>query len=152
MRGILSTLLFCMACLTCHAEKKLCVVIHETQGQTAFDLEHRPVVSFTETDVKMVCHDMTVLYPLTESLKITIEEADPKTAIDEVTNGGAFTITKASITAHGCDSMSIYTPDGKTLATGTANATGMVTLPIGELPSGVYVVKANNKVFKIYKK
>lgn len=152
MRKFIFALFTGMIALSSHAEKKTCVVVHELKGRTTFDLEQRPVVSFTETDVKMVCGDMEVLYPLSESLKITIEEVYTETPVEEVRNIESFTITQTEISARGCEILSLYTPDGKTLASGIANPEGIAILSIERLPKGVYIIITGNKAFKIYKR
>ena len=140
-----------MTGLSCYAEKKACVVIHETQGQTAFALEQRPVVSFTETDVKMVCGDTEVLCPLTNSLKMTIEEIEEETSIDEVSNS-SFTITGTDIIVRGCERVSLYTIDGKVLAAGKADSDGIITISISQFSIGTYIIKTDIKTFKIIKR
>lgn len=152
MRKFILALFTSMTALSSHAEKKTCVVVHEPKGQTTFDLEKSPVVSFTETGVKMVCGDMEVLYPLSESLKITIEEVYTETMVEEVKNNESFIVTQTEITAKGCDILSLYTPDGKTIASGIANPEGIVTLSIERLPKGVYIIITGNKAFKIHKR
>lgn len=132
-------------------EKKMCVVIHEAQRTTAFDLEARPIVSFTDTDVKLVCGDMTVLYPLDNYLKMTIEEVDVATDMKTLSTE-AFKITGSVITAQGCESMSLYGLDGQCLAQGKANAEGVATLSISQLPAGTYIVVIGNQSFKINKR
>lgn len=151
MKKVFLILFACMIGLSCYAEKKLCVVVHEAQGQTAFDMEQRPAVSFVGTDVKMVCGDMEVLYPLTGSLKITIEEAELETAVSEVMSS-SFTISQSAIAMRGCESLSLYTLDGKMLATGKADSQGVATIAIDHLSNGIYIVKTGNKAFKIIKK
>ena len=46
----------------------------------------------------------------------------------------------------------LYAPDGKKLASAKAGSDGVVTIAIGQLRKGVYVVKTDNNVFKITKK
>lgn len=151
MRRKLLLLLACLMGLTGLAAKRLCVVVHETQGQTAFDMQQRPVVSFTDTDVRLVCAGVEVLYPLTNYLKLTIEEADPETSVDKVPDA-SFTITNYEVTARGCENLTLYTIDGKTLGNAKADEHGVASIPIGQLHKGVYVVKTNNNTFKISKR
>ncbi len=129
-------------------EKKMCVVIHEAQRTTAFDLEARPIVSFTDTDVKLVCGDMTVLYPLDNYLKMTIEEVDVATDMKSLSTE-AFKITGSVITAQGHENLSLYGIDGKCLLQGKANAEGVATLSISQLPAGTYIVVIGKQSFKI---
>lgn len=132
-------------------EKKMCVVIHEGQHTTAFDLEQRPVVSFTDTDVKLLCGEMTVLYPLDNHPKLTIEEVDVATDVKTLSIE-SFKMTGSVITAQGCESLSLYGIDGKCLVQGKANAEGVVTLSIAQLPAGTYIVVIGNQSFKINKR
>ncbi len=132
------------------AEKGLCVVIHEAQGTTAFDLSTRPVVSFTDDDVKIESGDVTVLYPLDKYLKLTIEEHDVAVGMKAVATEG-FRITDTEIVATGGGSLALYAVDGKRIATAKA-ADGTAHLSIAALPAGVYIVVTNNQTFKISKK
>ena len=131
-------------------EAKMCVVIHETERTTAFDLESRPVVSFTETDVKLECNDITVLYSLDNYLKLTIEESGIANGMKKLADE-TFRINGSSITATGCNNLSIYAVDGRCLVTGRASADGVVNLNIGQLRAGTYIAVFGNKSFKIYK-
>lgn len=133
------------------AEKKMCVIIHEAQRTTAFDLEARPIVSFTDSDVKLVCGDMTVLYPLDNYLKLTIEEVDVATDVKELSTE-AFKITGSVITAQGNENLLLYSIDGICLLQGKANAEGVATLSISQLPAGTYIVVIGKQSFKINKK
>lgn len=134
-------------------EKKMCVVIHETERTTAFALEDRPVVSFTETDVKLACNDITVLYALDHYLKMTIEEKDIATSVNSTFNGESsmFNITGSTIMATGCKNLAVYAVDGKALASTKADAYGIATLDISQLRVGAYIVVFGNQSFKIYK-
>jgi len=132
-------------------EKKMCVIIHEAQRTTAFDLEARPIVSFTDSDVKLVCADMTVLYPLDNYLKMTIEEVDEATDIKALSTD-AFKITDSVITARGNENLLLYSIDGKCLLQGKANAEGLATFSISQLPAGTYIVVIGKQSFKINKK
>ena len=151
MKKSVIVILTCMMGLQALSEIKHCIVIHEAQGQTAFNLEQKPVVSFTETDVKMVCGDTEVLYPLTNGLKLTIEDTDIETSVMDVTDT-PFTITSSDITVRGCKSLSLYTLDGKVLVAGKADLDGMATISISKFTRGTYIIKTDNKAFKIIKK
>lgn len=144
-------LLACLLGLPSYAERQMCVVISDAQGRTTFRMAERPVVSFTDADVKMVCGNTEVLFPLTEDLRLTIEETDVETLIEQATDG-TFTLTPYAITAQGCDGLSLYSTDGKLLATTTASADGTASLSLRQWPRGTYIVKTGNKAFKIAKK
>ena len=135
-------------------EKQMCVIVHETEQTTAFALEARPVVSFTATDVKLVCNDITVLYPLDRYLKMTIGESDTTTGIEPTVNGQSsmFNITESTITVTGCSSLTIYTVDGKIIATESAATDDVITLNISQLRTGTYVAVFGNQSFKFNKK
>lgn len=151
MKRALSIFLALVLISPTFAEKKVCVVIHESQGQTAFDLQQKPVVSFQANDVRLVCGEVDVLYPLDDYLKMTIDEVDLGTSIDP-SHQGSFSITGDMISARGCDVLTLYTTDGKNLLTTKANADGEATLSLEKLHKGVYLVKTNINTFKISKK
>lgn len=132
------------------AEKKQCVVIHETGQTTAFALETHPVVSFTDTDVKLKSNDITVLYSLDRYLKMTIEETTPSTDIKTVADQ-SFEIIGSSIIATGCQSLSLYAVDGRCLAYGQPAADGVITLNISQLRAGTYIAVSGNQSFKFQK-
>jgi hypothetical protein len=136
-------------------EKQMCVIVHETEQTTAFALEARPVVSFTETDVKLECNDITVLYPLDHYLKLTIGESETTTTgIEPTVNGQSarFNITESTITVTGCSSLSVYTVDGKIIAAESAATDDVITLNISQLRTGTYVAVFGNQSFKFNKK
>lgn len=142
----------CLLAMPSYAENRLCVVIYEKQGQTAtFDLELRPTVSFMDNDIRLVCGNTDILYPLDSYLKMTIQEADLETSTEHIPDA-SFSITENGILAHGCNSMELYTVDGKIIAKENAHADGTVTLSTGNLGTGVYLVKVGNKSFKIIRK
>ena len=154
-RGVTTLLMLLLMLTTTSAyaqgeNKQMCVVIHETERTTAFALEARPVVSFTDNDVKLECNDVTVLYSLDSYLKMTIEEAgttvDVKTLADET-----FRITASNIIATGCKNLSLFALDGKCLATGRADADRGATIDISQLRAGTYIVVFGNQSFKIHK-
>lgn len=153
MKRIIPFLTASLMAVPCIAEKKLCVVIYEKQGQTAaFDLEQRPSVSFCGNDVRLVCCNTDVLYPLENYLKMTIQEADTETLAEKTMADASFSVSENEITAHGCDSMSLYTVDGKLITTAQADENGTATLATSQLGKGVYLVKTGNNAFKITKK
>lgn len=151
MKKLVLIILTCMIGIQASAEKRHCVVIHERQGQTAFDLEKQPVVSFTGNNIKLVCGDIEVLYPMDNYLKMTIEEAELPDAVEKI-ESSTFSITEHAIIARGCDSMALFTIDGKSIAYAEADENGMVYIFTEQLGIGVYIVKIENNSFKIYKR
>lgn len=150
IRNIITALALTAFCVGAWAEKNLCVVIHETDGATAFDLSTRPIVSFTSDDVKLESGDVTVLYPLDKYLKLTLEEHDVAVGMKALAQEG-FRVTCSEIVATGGGSLALYAVDGKCIATAKA-ANGSARLSTAALPAGVYIVVTNNQTFKISKK
>jgi len=156
-----ATLLFAMVVtLTAkaeNAEQTMCVVIYESHQTTAFDIGAKPVVAFAGDDVKLTCGELTVLYPLDNYLKMTIEKAtptvDPASDISDTGKPGmTFRMTDKDITAYGCSRLALYSIDGKCLSEGTAYSNGTMTLSTSQLSAGVYIIVTNNHSFKINKK
>ena len=135
--------------------KTTCVVIHETEGTTAFALEDRPVVSFAGTDVQLQCGETTVHYPLAHYLKMTIEEAETTTVLPSVSGHAAstFIVGSDAITVAGPAgtdaTLALYAADGKCLASAKPHADGTATLSTRRLTKGVYIVSFGDKSFKI---
>lgn len=151
MKKSLITLCVCFSVLSVSAADRLAVVIYEKQGSTAFLLNQRPVASLTATDLKLVCGQDTVLYPLTNYLKMTIEKVGVDTDLDALYEVEAFSVDEQTITASGCQHIWLYSSDGKLVATAEADAAGNVSMNIGQLGKGVYLLRTENNAFKILK-
>ena len=145
---VLLLTLFSASSALAAGENTMCVVIHETEGTTAFALDARPIISFQDADVQLQCGELTVLYPLDKYLKLTIEESS-LTGMKEPRRLESFRVSGSSITASGVGQLALYTSDGKCVATAKADADGVATLSTANLRTGVYVVGYGNKSFKV---
>jgi hypothetical protein len=146
---VLLIALFTVTASWASEEKTMCVVIHEVHGTTAFALEARPIVSFLDNDVQLQCGELTVLYPLDQYLKLTIEESAVPTDIQGRPGNESFTISGSAVTARGVSRLVLYSVDGKRIATAKPGDDGAVTLSTAQLRAGVYVLSCGTKSFKI---
>lgn len=129
----------------------LYVVVHQEQGRTVFCLQQKPVVSFTDAGLKLVCDKSEVLYPLEKYLKFTIEDSYTETAVEGI-ESNSFSISDDEISASGCQCLKLFTSDGKLIVTENANENGIASVYIKNLEKGIYIVNAGDVSFKFFKK
>ena len=128
-------------------------VLTTTDGQrVVFLLADKPVVTYDGSDVKVSSVNDTVLYPSNQVQKITLEIVeDTPNAINSLKdNETKFTIRNGQILVNG--KVAVYTLDGKTVGESTVGTDGRATLSVPYSHEGIYIIKLNNKSFKIHVK
>ena len=130
------------------------VVKLKNGAETAFFLKDQPNVTFEGTNLKVVSQKETVTFALSDVLRFTYVKKDAsgidETVVDptEVSyDGGVLVISQLKQGA----SVDIYSLDGKLLRQLTAHHSGTYRLNLSELPTGLYLVKADNITYKIMK-
>ena len=131
------------------------VQVNKTDGsEERFWFYDMPVAQLEDDNLKMtvVMTQEAVLYPLTEVNNLTMGYVD--LGVEGV--GGDFTSLSFTITnetlkmtgaAAGCE-VTLYDMAGALRARVAADAAGTLSLPIGHLDKGVYLVKAGKNSFK----
>ncbi len=156
MRKLLFVLLVCLGVSYCYAEKVVSVIVHEKDGTTAFALEKKPKISFTQDGIKLTTIDTEIVYSIQEYLKITMEESDSsQDGVIPITGEKQFFITRESISSIGLKANSIiylYTIDGKRIRMVRTDENGKFDISLRGLPKGVYVLSSESKSIKIYTK
>ena len=130
------------------------VVKLKNGAETAFFLKDKPNVTFEGTDLKVVSDKETVTFTLSDVLRLTYVKKDPS-GIDEMVfdptevsyEGGVLVISQLKQGA----SVDIYSLDGKLVRQLKAYHSGTYRLSLSELPTGLYLVKADNVTYKITK-
>ena len=130
------------------------VVKLKNGAETTFFLKDKPNVTFEGTDLKVVSNKETVTFALSDVLRFTYVKKDAsgidETVVDptEVSyDGSVLVISQLKQGA----SVDIYSLDGKLVRQLKAHHSGTYRLSLSELPTGLYLVKADNITYKIMK-
>ena len=130
------------------------VVTLKNSAETTFFLKDKPNVTFEGTDLKVVSDKETVTFALSDVLRFTYVKKDPSGIDETVTDptevsyeGGVLVISQLKQGA----TVDVYSPDGKQVRQLKANHSGTYRLSLSELPTGLYLVKADNITYKIMK-
>ncbi len=130
------------------------IVKTKNGAETAFFLQDKPQVTFEGTNLKVVSEKATATFALSDVLRFEYAKKDPaginETVIDPTDvrfQDGVLVISQLKAGASVC----IYALDGKLLRQLTAHRSGTYRLSLSELPTGLYLVKADNVTYKITK-
>lgn len=130
------------------------VVLTRDNAQHMFVLADKPEVTFVKNDMVVTCVNSTTTFSLPDVIRFTYKYATD--AVEELTEDkttvnfqdGAIIIDKLRAGA----AVAVYSVDGKLMRKLTAREGGSYRLDLGELPTGVYIVKANRVTYKIAKR
>jgi len=124
-----------------------------TKGEYKF--EDTPVATVEGDDLKIELASTreSVLYPIADLASLTFEkkEYDSVECIGDDSTRVSFGISREALEVSGLTagaSVSVHDLSGMLRATGVCDASGSVTLDIGSLGNGVYIVEAGNNTFK----
>lgn len=151
----LLTLMAMLLPLAAWADTVQCLVLTEANGTVSkFALTDAPVVTYNGGDMIVSCSDQELTVSL-EGLVWTFGEMEA-TRIDEVigkqddTARPQFSFGEAKFEGLQPGSMvHVYSLDGKALSTVKADGDGRVSVSLGNLPKGVYVLRTPTRSFKI---
>ena len=117
-------------------------------------LDERPKVTFDNNDLVIATQTRMVNYPAEEVLKFTYLDELP-VHVDNVTQSGmvfSFDDNKLMVQHLAPNAaVTVCAVNGRILASGQSDAQGRVSLPLPEVPGGVYVVKTPSVTFKLRK-
>ena len=130
------------------------VVKMKNGAETAFFLKDKPNVTFEGTNLKVVSEKTTTSFALADVLRFTYVKRDPSGIDQQVIDpteisyeGGVLVISQIKAGA----SVGVYALDGKLVRQLKAQRAGTYRLSLSELPTGLYLVKADNVTYKITK-
>ncbi len=137
------------------ADNQNTLIVKTKDGaQTTFVLQDKPRVTFEGTDLKVVSDKETVAFALADVLRFEYVKKDALGIDEDVVDptgvsyqGGVLVISQLRQGA----SVAVYTLDGKLLRQLTASHSGTYRLNLSALPTGLYLVKADNVTYKITK-
>ena len=136
-------------------EVETLIVQMKNGSESAFFLKDKPKVTFEGTNLKVSATSGNVSFALADVLRFTYAKKSPTGISEQVENptavmfeGDVLVISqlKANTTA------SIYAIDGKLIRQLKPHHTGTYRISLSELPSGLYLVKADNVTYKITKR
>jgi len=141
------------------ADTVKCLVLTELDGTVnKFALADSPVVSFSEDNMVVNCGGQTLTVALNglaltygEMETTAISEAAVKAGGDEARPLFSFGEAKFEDLQPGA-SVKVYSIDGKSIDTVTADGDGRVSLSLTHLPKGVYILRTPTRSFKITNK
>ena len=117
-------------------------------------LDERPKVTFDKNDLVIATQTRMVNYPAEEVLKFTYLDELP-VHVDNVTQSGmVFSFDDNKLMGQHLEpntAVTVCAIDGKVLASSQSDAQGRVSLPLPEVPGGVYVVQTPFVTFKLRK-
>ena len=151
----LLTLMAMLLPLAAWADTVKCLVLTEANGTVSkFALTDAPVVTYNGGDLIVSCSDQELTVSL-EGLVWTFGEMEA-TRIDEVIGKQddnarpQFSLGEAKFEGLQPGSMvRVYSLDGKALSTVKADGDGRVSVSLGNLPKGVYLLRTPTRSFKI---
>lgn len=151
----LLTLMAMLLPLAAWADTVQCLVLTEANGTVSkFALKDAPVVTYSGSDLLVSCSDQELTVAL-EGLVWTFGEMEA-TLIDEVIGKQddaarpQFSFGEARFEGLQPGSMvHVYSLDGKALSTVKADGDGRVSVSLGNLPRGVYILRTPTRSFKI---
>lgn len=132
------------------------VVVNRTDGSTLeYKFDNYPVVSVEGENINILVAvtQETITLPMSEVENFTFSKTE-SSGIDEVTGDKSrvtFGITRETLEVSGLDAdvnVTIYDINGVLRLKAASDGNGQVSLAIGDLGSGVFIVSAGNQSFK----
>ena len=130
------------------------VVKMKNGAETAFFLKDKPNVTFEGTNLKVVSEKTTTTFALADVLRFTYVKRDPSGIDEQIVDpteisyeDGVLVISQIKAGA----SVGVYALDGKLVRQLKAQRSGTYRLSLSDLPTGLYLVKADNVTYKITK-
>ena len=156
MKRFLLLMLLTVSYSAMQADQVQSLIVQLKDGsQTAFFLKDKPQVTFDGPNLKVTSTAGDTSFALSDVLRFTYAKKDP-TGIDEMVTdptgvdfqGDVLVISQLKANS----SVGIYALDGKLIRQLTASHAGTYRLNLSELPTGLYLVKADNVTYKILKR
>lgn len=155
MKKTLLFLLFIIYVASASAADSYTLVIElKSSALDKYLLADKPVITFTDGTVNVKSEKAQVEYAITDIARYYFVESGTD-AIESLENDAApaFSfryINRDNISISGADKAEVYNTGGQKLSESKAE-NGVMTVSLSSLPSGVYVIKTNNKSIKIKK-
>ena len=121
------------------------VVVNMTDGtKTVFMLTDKPVITYSGNNLVLKASTKEASVPVTSIINVTLEDHNTPTKIQPVlTDRMLFQQLPAG------SEVRVYTVDGKSVCTLTADSDGSVSLDLSRLPRGVLIIQTPNGTIKV---
>lgn len=156
LRFIFTSLLAAMSS-TLHAadEVETLIILMKNGSENAFFLKDKPKVTFEGTSLKVSAATGDVSFALADVMRFTYAKKSTSGISEQVENptgvsfeGDVLVISQLKANTTAC----IYALDGKLIRQLKPQRAGTYRISLSELPSGLYLVKADNVTYKITKR
>lgn len=131
------------------------VVWTRTGTIVGYALDKKPVITFTDSEMKISGEGIDAVYELNNFLRYTYEEGNFSGLKDIRLEGSLAKIDGESIffpSVKANSTVGIFTLDGVQIFKKTVHEDGKYAFPLSALRAGIYLVNVNGLTFKIVKK
>lgn len=137
------------------SEKSLCLVVKlQTGGESIFFLGEKPKLSYFADSLAVIYHDQQLNFALEDLKDYHFEEREPA-GIGQIKEQGAqqgqtnFSQGLAVFRNYPVGSkITVFTSEGRRVATVVTDKEGCVQLDMREQPSGIYIINVGKRSFK----
>ncbi len=149
------------ATATVQAQNEYSTLIVETKSGTTLEvsLREKPQVQVTDKEFTIVCGDEVTGYVHDEVRKFYFKPYDPKTGIEAPVAANTIRIawldeSKVTVSGiSGAGKVHLYTLDGRSVVAETLVSEEVITVSLGGLAPGTYILNIDNKQsFKLLKR
>ena len=155
---LLSLLMACVIGVRAADKQNTLFVLTKGNVLHQFVLADKPKVTFEGTSLKVTCENnasASYTFNLSDVVRFAAYDAKSATGIDEIQEepaaisqeGDVLVISQVKAGA----TVSVFALDGKLVRQLKPQRSGTYRLNLSELPSGLYIVKADNTTYKITK-
>ena len=134
------------------------IIVELSSGKKVeFRLADNPKIVFDGQTIKLTADGINVEYTPTEFVKLTTGEVQNNASgITELTSHQENIAVKDGYVClngfNSNDAVSVFSVDGKLVATYHIPTNGSISIPISTLPSGISIIRTNNQSIKIIKR
>lgn len=136
-------------------EAVTCLVIYGTDDtKTTYALPDKPVLTYDGAMLLVTANEVEAVHALADIAKMNFEDIELENAIEQ-TSADRNTLIRATrdgVQLYGFasgDAVQLFGTDGRLLRSARIGSDGTLSLPLGHLPTGVYIVKVKNEKLKI---
>jgi hypothetical protein len=157
MKTIILIMLFPLFCITAIADdSKTNLIVWQTDGSCVlYDLDECPKTTFEGDNLIITTTKISIEYPMAKVARYTFESSN--TGINNPQDHQGITVKQTEKELIVCHlpkgkKASVYTVDGKLLATALSSGQVETILPLRLFSTGTYIIKTDDITYKIMKR